>query len=145
MIRHRFVDLPDRPFLTVEADLGKLSPDDDLTDVLIGYAVMHPRGLEGAVVRVRYRATPEQAQHVDHERIRRALLDAGVWRMYQIQPDIVRADRARVEGLTEDVGPMEAFDLWIETQGYEGPERNVAEFTRALREKHARYLEAVGS
>ena len=136
----RFVSLDDRPFLTVEADLSKLSADDDLTGVLIGYAGMHPQGLEGAAVRVRYTATQEQARIVDHERIRRALADAGVWKLYAIQPDIVRADRARVEGLTEDVAPMDALELWIGTQ-----EGLTPELAQAMRERTARYLEAVGA
>lgn len=88
-----FVKLTDRPFVTVDDHI----PDD----------------LEGAVVRVRYTATPEQAREIDHDVIRQMAMAAGAHRVYAIQPTIVQADRARSAAVTDETGPAEAVDAYI--------------------------------
>jgi hypothetical protein len=93
--------------------------------------------LRDAVVRVRYRATEEQARRIDHRKIEAALLDAGAWKVHSIQPEIVRAERARVAGIDEQMGPMEALGLYIESNVERLP------MHEAMRERTTRYLEAV--
>lgn len=73
--------------------------------------------VEDAVVRLRYTATEEQARHVDHAAVTAALLDAGAHRVYAIQPTILRQNRVRVEGLDEDLDPMQAVGMWTAAEG----------------------------
>jgi exonuclease SbcD len=142
----RFVPIEDRPFVTIDFAIAEPSENGNVT-LEAGELVM-PRAqldrLEGAVVRVRYTATRVQAARIDNAELERALVDAGAHKVF-IQPEIVRQDRARVEGLTEDIAPGDALDKWIETQGYEGPEDNVEAFLIQMRDQHARYLETAGS
>jgi hypothetical protein len=67
-----------------------------------------------AVVRVRYTATEEQARRIDHAEITRALYDAGAHKVYAIQPTIERENRARVDGVDEDIAPLAAVDAWCD-------------------------------
>ena len=69
-------------------------------------------------IRVRYRATAEQARRIDHTAIRRLIEDAG-GRLYRIEPEIVRSARARVEGVDETVGELEALKMWLDHQQIE--------------------------
>lgn len=128
-----YVNIADRDFVTIEADLVGV---DDAADVLIAYALGYPGGVEGAVVRVRYRATPDQ--RIDHSALRQALVEAGAHRVYSIASDIVRADRARVAGVDETLSAREAIDHWLGVQ-------DVDELARDLvRAKAAEYLEQAG-
>lgn len=92
-----FVKLTDRPFVTI----------DDLD------APYSAADLDGAVVRVRYTATPEEAREIDHDVIRQMALGAGAHKVYAIQPTIVQADRARSAAVTDETGPTEAVDAYI--------------------------------
>jgi exonuclease SbcD len=141
----RHIEIPDRPFVTVDADIPialanpvGIYPITDPTD-LIAAAVAEHLPLTDAVVRIRYKATAEQARRVDHAALRGLVADAGASKLYAIQPEIVRTDRARVEGVDEQVGPMEALDLWIE--------HNFQEVARGdeLRVLTSRYLEDVAA
>lgn len=73
--------------------------------------------LSGAVIRVRYHATPEQAAQIDHAAIERALYDAGAHKVFAIEPTIIRERRARAESLDESLDPLEALDAWMLAQG----------------------------
>jgi exonuclease SbcD len=132
--RTTFLPVSSRPFVTIDADgiaitgpspeMGLFSDEDEVAD---------------AVVRVRYTATEEQARHIDQGLIRRQLYDAGAHRVFAIQPTILRADRARVAGVDEELAPLSALDLWLEAEALDGWERD------SLRLLTSRYLEAVGA
>jgi hypothetical protein len=92
----------------------------------------------GAVVRVRYTATEEQARRIDQRALRQALLDAGAHRVF-IQPTIVRAERARVEGLDETIDEVEAFRLWLQQASI----NDLDDVIDALHERHRGYLETI--
>lgn len=110
----------------------------DATDV-IAAAIAEQLPLQDAVVRIRYRATAEQARRVDHAALRGFVADAGASKLYSIAPEIVRTDRARVEGVDETIGETQALDLWLAAQGSELDSEQFA----ALSQKHFDYLEAV--
>lgn len=131
----RFVQVEDRRFITYDVDH---TDGDDFSQLLEGYEphLEHWR-FDGAVVRVRYTATPEQARRIDHPAIRQSLIDAGASKVYAIQPTIIREDRARVEGVDENLEPLAAFDAWLASQGITGDKAD------ALRERAGRYLEDV--
>jgi exonuclease SbcD len=120
-----FVVLESRPFITVDLEI-----DDQ------GVAIID-EALEDAVVRVRYKATAEQARRVDHRAIRDAVYELGAHKLYAIQREIFRSGRARVEGASEALDENQAFALWLESQDVTDPLRQ-----RAF-EQHAGYLGAV--
>jgi exonuclease SbcD len=114
-----FVQLDDRRFVTVDVDLIGSDPELvrfgsvlDETDA-IAAAIMADGGggLDGAIVRVRYRASEAQHRRVDQGAIRKLIADAG-GRCYQIVPEIIREQRARVEGIDETLSPMRAVEAW---------------------------------
>jgi exonuclease SbcD len=124
----RFVPVEDRPFVTLSLDefIGQWEET--------GYRVFGDT-VRGAVVRVRYTGTPEQAARVDHAKIRAALLEAGAEKVYAIQATIIRPDRARVAGVDENLDATEAMRLWLESVGIEG------ERAKELQERGQRFLE----
>ena len=143
----RFVPIEDRPFVTVDVDIPValanpvgIHPTTDTTDI-IASAVAEHFPLTDAVVKIRYRATAEQARRVDHSALRGLCADAGVHKLYAVQPEIVRSDRARVEGVDEQIAPMQALDLWIEHNFQSVPSTR----GETLRSITARYLEEVGA
>jgi exonuclease SbcD len=110
------VPLLSRRFVTVDVDLlleVARTPDAiDETDV-IGAAIAEQLPLTDAVLRIRYRATEEQARRVDVAALKGFCMDAGAHRVYQVTPEIVRAQRARVAGVDESLAPQAALDVWI--------------------------------
>jgi exonuclease SbcD len=127
-----FVPLPSREFITLQADLTD-SETFDVGELSLG----RDAAIADAVVRIRYRATEEQARRVDHAALRAGVAQAGAHKLYAIQPDIVRAGRARVEGATETMGEEEAVMLWLGSQELE-PAQEAAVLSR-----HARYVEGL--
>ncbi len=107
---HEFRVLKDRAFVTVGVSIDdthgwSLDSDEDLAD---------------AVVRVRYRATEEQHRRVDTAALKKAILDAGAHKVFQISAEIVKADRARVQGVDENLDPAAALALWCEANEVDG-------------------------
>ena len=104
-----FVPLHDRPFVTIDADLTDAG---DLTERVLTDAVGAVT-VEGAVVRVRYRATAEQHRRVNQAALKTHLRDdLGAHRVYQIVPDIVRDTRTRTDAITDDTSPVDAVREW---------------------------------
>jgi exonuclease SbcD len=132
----KFIPIEDRPFVILDTDPFAISdalasPEYDLEDIA-GLT-----SLDGAVVRVRYTATPEEARRIDHAAIRSALLDAGASRVYAIQPTIIREERRHVEGVDETMDAAAAMAAWLESQDVD-PER-----ADELRQRAVSYLEEV--
>lgn len=120
----RFVPIASRRFVTVDVDLTGLAAA-DLTGVVIGHAGVNG-DVADALIRVRYRATGEQARHIENDRIRRALTEAGAARAW-VQPDVVREETARVAGVDETVGELDALGLYLDAQGIDRDgERGIA-------------------
>lgn len=100
---------PAAPAATVPAD--SLTSIDE-TDLIAAY-IVEQAPLDGAVLRVRYRATEEQHRRVDQGALKRLALDSGAHRVYQITPEIVRENRARAAGVDETLAPLEAVEAWL--------------------------------
>lgn len=147
-VEHRFVEISGRPFVTIDTD-GEMLGDNLL---------VVPPAVAGAVVRLRYTATPDQARRVDHHAITRALYDAGAHKVYEIKAEITRADRGRLDDVLEHLqtgheegtpegtetpatidaaglSPLQLIDAWIASQGLD--ETAAA----ALRDRTSAYLE----
>lgn len=69
--------------------------------------------IEGSICRVTYRATEELARRMDHGRIIRTLERLGAHQVAGVYPEIVRSERARAAGLTEQTSPAVALDMWL--------------------------------
>lgn len=73
----------------------------------------------GAVVRVRYQATPEVARTVDHGGIRRALYAAGAVKVHGPFATVTH-DVARPENpVDEETSPLAGWREWARLQGYD--------------------------
>lgn len=138
-VEPRFVPIESRRFVTV--DIPAIEPtidgeEIDETDCIAAY-IAERFPLEDAVVKIRYRATEEQARRVDQAALRRLVADAGAHKLYAIQPEIIRSTRARAKGIDETIDERRALTEWYALQasaGQYGP----------LEQRHAGYLEAVG-
>lgn len=126
-----FHALKDRAFITVDADLTDPGNEDILDEIIGGdYYNLGPN-IEGAVVRVKYRATEEQHRRVDTAALKKAILNAGAHKVFQISAEIIKTDRARVQGVDENLDPGAALALWCEA--------NEIDDTNGLADLLARY------
>jgi exonuclease SbcD len=121
-VTHQFIPLDDRPFFTVDVDLTDPNrPDgDDETDVIAG-AITLP--IEGAVVRLRYRATEEQHRRVDRQALLGFLAEAGADKVHGPTWEPVRTTRARAEVNGDGLSDHDALSLWCEAHELEEPRR----------------------
>jgi exonuclease SbcC len=92
-----------------------------------------------AVVKVRIAATAEQARRLDVGALKRALVAAGATKVWAVQTEVIREDRARVEGLDETLDELQALDLYLNARGINGSRGT------ALRERTQAYLEETRS
>lgn len=122
-----WVAIPDHPFITFEPEVGM-----DLDALAEGAAAV-----EDAIVRVQISATPEQARRLDLAALKEALYAAGAHFIAPIQLEIVKPERARIEGLNEDLDELAALELWLDAAGVNGDRAD------ALRERTQSYLGAV--
>jgi hypothetical protein len=104
-----FLPVASRSFVTLDLDGASLAAE--------AGAYRSISRWDDAVVRVRYTATEEQARRIDHAEITRALMDSGAHKVFAIQPTIVRENRARVEGVTEEIAPLAAVGAWCDANG----------------------------
>lgn len=96
--------------------------------------------LRDSIVKVKYRATAEEARKIDHAQLRTFLYEeAGVHKVYAIEASIEREARARVEGLDEGITPGDALHAYAFANDIDD------DTERAMLERTGRYLEAVGS
>lgn len=107
--RFEFFEVASRPMVTLDWDGEVLA--DPSTLPLLGD---RPE-LDGAIVRLRYTATEQEAAAIDNAYLRRNLEEHGAHRVF-IQPTIIRQQRARVEAMTEDLSDRQALELWLKEQ-----------------------------
>lgn len=106
-----FQPIESRPFVTLDLTGDEVEQWSDAIHEDAPGELEIPSVVE-AIVRVRYRATREQQRSIDVPEIRRSLIDAGA-AVVKIVPEIVREQRARVEGLDEGVDELDALDQYI--------------------------------
>jgi exonuclease SbcD len=140
-VTHEFIPIDDRRFITVDCDLTTergLEFGLDETDA-IAAAVATQLPIDDAVVRIRYKATPDQARRVDVAALKKLCMDAGASKVYSVQAAIERGERARVEGVDENLGELVAVDKW--TDANEIPSGQAGR----LIEITSRYLEEIAA
>ncbi len=84
--------------------------------------------VDGAIIRVRYQATEDQARRVDHDGLRSELLAGGASRV-TIEPQIIRKERARSQQISEQLSPVDALAEYCDANGVE-PDRALAMLAR---------------
>jgi DNA repair exonuclease SbcCD nuclease subunit len=132
-MRPEFVPVESRKLVTLDyADVESLGADRRSFERLDEPV----SSLDDAIVRVRFPVTPEELRRVDVPALRRELLDAGAHSV-RIEPQVIRADRARVQGLDEGVSELDALEEWFRANTVED---GLAERMRA---KTCEFLETV--
>jgi len=104
-----FVELPAARLRTVEfdvceaigssAEIQKIAVDGDFSNT---------------IVRVRIRATETQAKTINAAAIRESVLAAGALHYAGLVLETERASRARVDGVTQELEPLKAIELYID-------------------------------
>jgi DNA repair exonuclease SbcCD nuclease subunit len=128
----RFVPIESRRLVTLP-----LLAHDILNGALTGGLLEDSGILEGVIIKARITATQEDARRLDIAGFKRALYELGVEKVWAVQLEIEKPERARVEGLTEELDELAALDLWIEAQSLNGSQ------AEALRERTEVYLGVV--
>jgi exonuclease SbcD len=125
-----FTPLPDRPFVTIEADGDALSTAGPRVDLCL---FDDESEIADAIVRVRYHATADEMRRINQTQIRAVLEDAGAWRVF-VEPIIERAD----DGVDEQLDPLEALYLWCEANEVEtGAREQLGAYTARLLQEAA--------
>ncbi len=83
---------------------------------------------DGAIVRVRYTASEDEARRIDHEQLRRTLIEEGASKV-TIEPTIIRKERARAQQISESLSPVDALAEFCEANDVE-PDRALAMLAR---------------
>ncbi len=73
--------------------------------------------LPGAIVRVRWACSEEQAAQIDRKALEKSLYDAGAFFVTEIRLDIQKTERSRDSEVTESLGPVQAVERWGEANG----------------------------
>ena len=123
----KFLPVADRPFVTLDRGFIELP---------FGLGFDEPAGdVEGALVRVRYTVTEEQARRVDQTAIRKTLMENGAVKVF-FQPTVERTVRSRVAvSATEGVSETDGLEFWLASQEVADPD--------GLRALHAEYVTRV--
>lgn len=79
--------------------------------------------LSGAVLRVRYTATPEEARAVDHQGIRRALYAAGALKVHGPIATLRHTVSERESTLSEETDVLTGWQEYADGQGLTGAQR----------------------
>lgn len=103
-------------------------------------AVDHPEMIDpelvgDAVVKLRIRATEEQARRLDLAKVKAALLAAGARKVWAIQVEREREELVRGVAVDETLGDVEAMELYLEAEGHD------EDRLEGLLERHVAYLE----
>jgi exonuclease SbcD len=131
-----FLPVDSRPFVTVDVDVTAAETPPQAHNLVV--EALEAADLHGAVVRIRYRATEEQARAVDHDVLAHIVKEEGGHKLYAIQPTIERATRARVEGVDEEIAPLAAVAAWCDANDVDEA------VARGLETLSIGYLELVG-
>jgi DNA repair exonuclease SbcCD nuclease subunit len=134
-----FIPIESRRFVTIDFDCTDETQLRWLETAQAHPSMIAPERVADAIVKVRYRASAEQARRIDHAKLKAALYDAGAHHVYAIQPEIVREQRARVAELDDSIDELSALDLYMDANGVNGDRAS------ALRERTSDYLKEVAS
>lgn len=111
---------PARDYITLEYKPAEMPNDGFSTwldwihgDSTNGEFLLDPE-LEGCIVRVRYKATEEQAKQISPRRISNALYDAGAFYVANIEADVEKSERIRSQDAKADMDPIKGLNIWCD-------------------------------
>jgi DNA repair exonuclease SbcCD nuclease subunit len=122
----RFLPIESRPLVTLDFhdDAMALEPPYEIAEALV----------MDAVVKARVRLTAEEARRFDAAAFKRAIYEAGAEKVWAVQLEIEKPERARVEGISEELDELAALDAYMDANAINGDQ------ARELRERTERYL-----
>jgi DNA repair exonuclease SbcCD nuclease subunit len=107
-----FCPISSRRFVTVDVDLREY-PEDGLA------FVADEPGVDNAIVKVKIRATTEQARRLDVADLKRAMIARGAFNVWAVQIEVEQAERRKVAGLDESLGEEQALRLYLDESALE--------------------------
>jgi exonuclease SbcD len=130
----RFVPVESRPLVNLARDAYGVEQwfGNDPENSIPGF-------VNEAVVKLTLSATQEEARRIDIGAVKRALIAAGAHKVWAVQLEVEKPERARVEGLSEDLDELAALELWLAASDVNGDQAS------AMRERTAAYLGLVRS
>ena len=124
-----YIEIPSRPLVTLDVDF---TDGYDFSMLLEGYEPFVSTIREGGIYRVRYTASEEQARRISQHEIRAALIAAGAAAV-TFDPTILRATRARGEGITQAATLLDQVDLYLDANPLpDGRGERVRDLIRSL-------------
>lgn len=130
-----FVPINSRPLQHTIFDIAGVPVDEFLDSICEPSAWP---GVDEAIVKVSVRCTAAQQRRLDLARLREAVLAAGAHTV-KIDVETVREQRSRVESVTGELSPLDAFDAWASANPID------PELATALRDQFQADLETVGA
>lgn len=106
---HEFVELPTRPFVTVDVHAEGEDPTSDVLDAVQG------RQVDGAIVRLRIHLTPANQGRLREAEIRQVLHDAA-WVAFRPEVDRVWREADRGRAYSTAMLPQQALETYIERE-----------------------------
>ena len=114
----RFIQLAARKMLTLSADCRAIeNPTGSVLDV------MRRQDLDGAIVRLQIRLTPESESLLNEKLILDELKRAGVFHIASIRKDIERPARTRLGDSPEGLTPLELLERYFESRDVDAARR----------------------
>lgn len=113
---NEWVELPARKFWTLdldEDDIDWLANKGGRAEDVVLDDDRRRELVRDAIIRVRYCATEEVANKIDHAALIHVLEGAGAHEVAGVYPEITRGERARETSLTETTRPLEALEKWL--------------------------------
>jgi DNA repair exonuclease SbcCD nuclease subunit len=109
-----FVPVESRPLRQTTLDLAALATDgiDPLAEFDGILDANAWPDVDEAIVKIVLRCTQTQQRRLDLARLRKAVIGAGAHTV-KIDVDTAREQRSRVDAVTDELDPLEAFDLWV--------------------------------
>ncbi len=104
-----FIETPARRYITFDYSH---EPDSGALDIRYLLERSTVWNVDGAIVRVRAKATEEQAQRIDRKAIERDMYEGGAFFVQEIKVEVERAERARDREVTESLAPVDAVSKW---------------------------------
>ena len=132
----RFVPIESRPLRKIVLDAMELEVPSGGGPNFVDW---EEHDVEGAIVKVTIHATSERVKALDLAAFKREVYEQGAHKVYAVNLEVEREERARVEGLTDELDELAALDLWLAAQEVNGDRAAV------LRDRATRYIEAVRS
>lgn len=135
-VESRFISTPAREYWTLNYSHNPAEGALSVEHLINGLGTWD---VKDTIVRMRVKATEEQAKLLDRKRIESDLYEAGAFFVQEIRIESERSDRARDKEVTETMGPVDAVEKWCVQQGKD------AEEVDSLKSLAARLLEEVRS